>query len=267
MLPFVLKTVDEPFLRLHLLRNQNSVIDVHVETEMYIDESIAVESDRDRNGMHRENRAIMKEAEDAAYKAFTTFLRQTSEQESFLPTELLSQYPFQRYTLILSVTRSYELHEVFQNTPDTSWMEHGNSVFEYEGYELSLNAKHHIQDSSAYLVSPEKFTVFMRRVNDIESIRFYRSKFIDLTENAPPPFHLNAQEVIESVQQDIASRESAVPIQQLLMFPPSETDTDVSEQTNTCPECNGEVRRIGKSFFCLECDWDDLPRLARYSGS
>jgi len=267
MLPFVLKTVDEPILRLHLLRNENSIIDVHVETEMYIGESVVADMNMDRHSLHRENRAILKEAEEAAYKAFTTFLRNSSEEESFLPIELLSQYPYQRYTLILSVTRSYELNEVFQNTPDTSWIEQGNSIFEYEGYELSLNAKHHIQDSSAYLVAPEKFTVFMRQVNDVESIRFYRSKFLDLTENAPPPFHLNAQEVIESVQQEITNRDSTVPIGQLLMFPPSETETDGGDPMMECPECNGEVRQIGKSYFCLECDWDDLPKLARYSDS
>ena len=264
MLPFVLKTVDEPFVRLHLLRDENSVIDVDVETEMHIHESSVSTSENLVHNIQRENRVILREAEAAAYKAFTSFLRQTSEQRSFLPIELLSQYSCQRYTLILSVTRSYELHEVFQSTPDTSWMERGNSIFEYEGYELSLNAKHHVQDSSAYLVAPEKFTVFMRRVNDAENIRFYRSRFIDLTENAPPPFLLDAQEVIESVQQDIVSRDSTIPMGQLLLFPPSaDYETDNVERLTSCPECTGEVRRIGKNYFCLECDWDDLPQLAR----
>ncbi len=266
MLPFVLKTVDDPFLRLHLLRNENRVLDVHVETEMYIRESFTSDSDNNDQNLQRENRAILKEAEEAAYKAFTTFLRQNSEPESFLPIEHLSRFPCQRYTLILSVTRSYELNEVFQDTPDTTMLEYGNSIFEYEGYELSLNAKHHIHDSSAYLVAPEKFTVFMRRVNDVESIRFYRSRFIDLTENAPPPFHLNAQEVIDTVQQDIASRESAIPMGQLLLFPQSsESDSKEEDRLTCCPECNGEVRQISQSYFCLECDWDDLPQLARYS--
>ena len=42
---------------------------------------------------------------------------------------------------------------------------------------------------------------------------------MDLTDNAPPPFHLNPQEIIETVQQDIASRESEMPISQMLLFP------------------------------------------------
>lgn len=266
MLPFVLKTVEEPEQRLHLLGSENSTVDVEVRTELYISESDSLHLAGQTHNIQIENPSVLRGVQDAAYKAFTTFLQQTSEPESFLPIELLSQYPYQRYVLILSVTRSYELHEVFQNTPDTIWMDRGNSIFEYDGYELSLSAKHYILDSSAYLVAPGKFTVFMRRVNDAETIRFYRSGFIDLTGNAPPPLQLNAQEIIEAVQQDIVSRESAMPIGQLLMFPPSsETHIDeVDEYLTNCPECKGEVRRINESFFCLECDWDNLPPLKRH---
>jgi hypothetical protein len=267
MLPFVFKTVDEPIQRLHRLYSEDSSIDVEVLTELYISEFSGSHTEERTLNFQRQNRAVLRGAQDAAYNAFTTFLHQISEPESFLPIELLSQYPYQRYTLILSVARSYELHEVFQSTSDTIRMDQGNSIFEYEGYELSLNAKHHILDSSAYLVAPEKFTVFIRRVNDAENIRFYRSKFIDLTNNAPPPFHLNPQEIIETVQQDIASRESEMPISQMLLFPPTtDTETEEVEHLTNCPECNGEVRRISKSYFCLQCDWDDLPPLERYSG-
>ena len=262
MLPFVLKTVEEPVHRLHVLSSENSTVDVDVQTELYISESASLQSDERALNLHRQNLAVLQGAQEAAYKAFTTYLQQISEPQSFLPIELLSQYPYQRYALILSVTRFYELHEMFQSTPDIIWIDRGNSIFEYDGYELSLSAKHHIFDSSAYLVAPGKFTVFVRRVNDRETTRFFRSGFIDLTSNAPPPLQLNAQEVIEAVQQDIASREAAMPIGQLLMFPPSaETETDAVEHLTNCPECNGDVKRISKSFFCLECDWDNLPPL------
>ena len=26
-----------------------------------------------------------------------------------------------------------------------------------------------------------------------------------------------------------------------------------------CPKCNGQVQRLDKHSFCLDCDWDDLP--------
>lgn len=262
MLPFVLKTVDEPELRLHLLNSQNSTVNVDVQTELYMSGSVRTQSEEQPQIIRRQNLAVLRGAKEAAYKAFTSFLQQIAEPQSFLPIELLSQYPNQRYVLILSVARFYELHEVFQNTPDDIWMEQGDSIFEFEGYELSLSAKHYLLDSTAYLVAPGKYTVFMRRVNHEETIRFYRSKFIDLLGNAPPPLNLNAQDVIEAVQQDIISRESAVSIGQLLMFPHSnEPEIDEKETMTHCPECNGDLRRISQSYFCLECDWDNLPPL------
>ena len=59
-----------------------------------------------------------------------------------------------------------------------------------------------------------------------------------------------------------------MPIGQLLMFPPpTETETGEIEHLTSCPECKGEVRRINESFFCLECDWDNLPPLKRHSNT
>lgn len=257
MLPFILKTVDDPFLRLQLLSNENMTLDVHIQTEMDINDVNSSLLEGNESAFGNSNRAILREAREAVYRAFTLFLRHASEPVPFLPFELLSQYPCQRYTLILSVTRSYELQDVFQNTPDAIWMDGGNTIFEFEGYQLAINAKHHIVDSSAFLVSPKKFTVFIRRVNEPNTIRFYRSTFFDLTRNAPPPLHLNPQEVIETVQQDIASRENAIPMGEMKSCQPL---NDEEKQPN-CPECNGDIRRIGNSFFCLQCDWDDLPPL------
>lgn len=257
MLPFVLKTVDEP---MHPLYDE----EIAVQTELYISDSVDLPTQGRMYNLRGQHLAVLRGVREAAYRAFGTFLVQNSEPKSFLPIEILTQYPYQRYVLILSVTRSYQLHEVFQNAPDAIWMDRGNSIFEYEGYELLLSAKHHISDSSVYLVAPDKFTLLIRCVRDTETTRFYRSRFIGLIEDAPPPFHLNAEEVIESVQQDIASRESSIPIGQLLMFPPStETEIDETERLTSCPECKGEVRRISESYFCLQCDWDNLPLLKR----
>ena len=263
MLPFILRTVDAPSLQLQILSNDNLTLNVHIQTEMPINDEICPESDSAEFNRHSDNRAILREAKEAVYKAFTTFLKHTSEHVSFFPIELLSQYPCQRYTLILSVTRSYELQDVFQNTSDTIWMDGVNSIFEYEGYELAINAKHHIVDSSAFLVAPEKFTVFMRWDNVPDTLRFYRSSFIDITQNAPPPYHLNAQDVIETIQQYIVSRDSAMSLKKMRQYTASEEDSNETDTLAYCPECKGEIRGIGRSYFCLQCDWDDLPPLDR----
>lgn len=258
MLPFVLKTVEEPVQHL-----DNLALDVQIE---FYTKGFHGEQPQGFSGW---NRTTLYEAKKAAYSAFTEFLNHVSEPMPFFPIDLLDEYPHQEYVLILSVAHLYELHEICRRFPDMIRRERSISVFEYEGYKLTINTKGGQSDTSVYLVAPEKFTLFIRQVNDSEpsqfyTSKFYRSNFIDLSENTPPPFRLNAQEVIETVQQDIASRESAMPIEQLLMFPKAvETEIDKDAQLTRCPECSGELRRINESYFCLECDWDDLPPLER----
>ena len=259
MLPFKLVEVDEPILHLQ-------TGDVDVETEFFISEFVSTGSRQEDLDVPGLDQTILRRVREAAYRAFALFLRETSEQASFLPVEQLSQYPNHRFTLLLSIPRWYELHEIFLNTPDSHWLEHGNIVFEYNGYEIELRAKHFNTDTSAFFVSPEKYTLFIRGVHDVETTRYYRSRFTDLSESVPPPFHFDAQELIVTVQQDIANRENALPIGQLLMFPSStETEFESENLLACCPKCKGEVRRINTNYFCLECDWDDLPILNRFT--
>ncbi len=71
---------------------------------------------------------------------------------------------------------------------------------------------------------------------------------------------------MENVQLELAREtEQALPLEQLLMFPPANEEAGLPHIVN-CPECNGRVRRLGREgYFCLECDWDNLPPLKRLS--
>lgn len=70
------------------------------------------------------------------------------------------------------------------------------------------------------------------------------------------------RDIIENVQLElVGERGQALPIEQLLMFPPS-TEEANSLRLMKCPECGGRVRQLGREgIFCLECDWDNLPPL------
>ena len=117
-------------------------------------------------------------------------------------------------------------------------------------------------DTAAYLVAPDKYTLFIRQVREENTIRVYRSNFINLTRNSPPPFKLDTHDIIESLQLEfVEERERNLPIEQLLMFPPNAEEAN-SPRLVKCPECGGRVRRLGREAdFCLECDWDNLPPL------
>ncbi len=266
MLPFTLKTVEEQVIRLHLHNSENSVLDVDVLTALYTHPADFAQQDQFYTYIQEQNRSVLRRVHEATYHAFTTFLHDTSVQNTFLPTDLLNEYPNQRYFLILSIPRIYELQEVLQSHPETLWMNRGQSLFEYKGFEIILSSKHHLLDNTAFLVSSGKYTVFIRQENEDEMSRFYRSNFFDLIGNAPPPLRFNAQQVIDKIQNDLTMRDSATEIEQFLLNPPdSDTETDLTDNLKRCPVCNGEIRSIMESAFCLECDWDNLPRLKRYT--
>lgn len=266
MLPFTLKTVDQSILRLHLHNNENSILDVDVGTELNTDPADFAQQDQFYTYIQDQNRSVLRRVHEAINQAFTTFLHEVSVQNTFLPTNLLTQFPLQRYFLILSIPRIYELQEVLQSNPETSWLNRGQSLFEYEGFEIILSSKPHLRDNTAFLVSSGKYTVFIRQENEENTSRYYRSKFCDLIGNAPPPLHFNAQQVIDRIKDVFSTSDTTPDIEQLmLMSSDSENDADESVPLKSCPICNGELRRIMESAFCLECDWDNLPTLKRYT--
>ena len=256
MLPFVLKIADQPVERLQRISDENQPIDVDVQVELYsreIDRAHVAPTSQPR----RLSQLILHEATENAYATFIGFLQDNAESEAFLPFERLSQHSCRQYALILSASRSHELFEICQIQPDAS-----PSVLYYGGYEIAIKPRRYILDTAAYLVAPGKYTLFIRQVREDNTIRVYRSHFINLTRNSPPPFKLDTRDIIESVQLElVGEREQTLPIEQLLMFPTSTEEAD-SARLSKCPECGGRVRQLGREgIFCLECDWDNLPPL------
>ena len=256
MLPFVRKIAYQSVERLQRINAENQRIDVNVQIELY---SRGVNrADRDYASQSRRlNELILHEATENAYTTFIRFLQDSAEPEVFLPFERLAQYPCRKYALILSASCSHELFEICQMQPDAS-----SSVLHYGGYEITIKPRRYILDTAAYLVAPDKYTLFIRQVREDDTIRVYRSDFINLNRNSPPPFKLDARDVMESVQLELVrEREQTLPLEQLLMFPPNNEENPLS-RVGSCPECNGRVRRLGREgYFCLECDWDNLPPL------
>ena len=256
MLPFILKIADQPVERLQRISAESQPIDVNVQVELYAREISRADTTRTPES-RRLSQLILHEATENAYAAFIAFLRDGAEPESFLPFERLAQHPCRQYALILSASRSHELFEICQVQPEAN-----ASVFYYGGYEITIKPRRYILDTAAYLVAPDKYTLFIRQVREENIIRVYRSDFISLTRNSPPPFKLDTRDIIESLQLElVGEREQPLPIEQLLMFPPSTEETD-APRISKCPECGGRVRRLGREAdFCLECDWDNLPLL------
>lgn len=248
MLPFVLKIADRPVEHLQHINAENEPIDVNVQVELY---------SREINRVDEDWTSQPRRLNELIYATFVEFLRDSAESEVFLPFERLAQHPCRQYLLILSVSRSHELFEICQMQPETT-----TSVLHYGGYEITIKPRRHVSDTAAYLVAPDKYTLFIRKVQENDTVRIYRSDFINLNRNSPPPFKLDTRDIMENVQLELGrAREQTLPIEQLLMFPPNPEEAN-RPRLIKCPECGGRVRRLGKEAdFCLECDWDNLPPL------
>ena len=248
MKPFVLKIADRPVERLQRINAENEPLDVNVQTELY---------SREANRVAEDGTSQSRQLNELIYATFVQFLQDTAEPEVFLPFERLAQHPCHQYLLILSVSCSHELFEICQRQTGTN-----TSVLNYGGYEITIRPRRHVLDTVAYLVAPDKYTLFIRKVRENSADRIYRSDFINLARNSPPPFKLDTRDIMESLRLQLTGEsEQPLPIEQLLMFPPSTEDTNAS-RIKKCPECGGSVRRLGKGAeFCLECDWDNLPPL------
>ena len=258
MLPFVLKIADQPVERLQRINAENRSIDVDVQREFYSREfepaDMASSSRRQRL-----SQLILQEATENAYATLLHSSEITRNHKIFCPLSTSNAIPCRRYALILSASRSHELFEICQIQPDTS-----HSTLNYRGYEIAIKPRRYVLDTAAYLVAPDKYTLFIRQVREDNTIRVYRSDFLNLTQNSPSPFKLDTRDIIENVQLELATEtEQALPLEQLLMFPSANEETELPRVVN-CPECNGRVRRLGREgYFCLECDWDNLPPLKR----
>ena len=248
MLPFVLKVADRPVERLQCVNAENEPIDVNVHIELY---------SRELNRVAGDGASQSRRLNELIYATFVQFLRDSAEPEIFLPFERLVQHSCRQYLLILSASSSHELFEICQMQAGSS-----SSVLNYGEYEITIKPRRHVLDTTAYLVAPDKYTLFMRKVQEDNTVQIYRSEFINLNRNSPPPFKFDTRDILENVQLELGrAREQNLPIEQLLMFPPNPEDTN-RQHLIKCPECGGRVRRLGREAnFCLECDWDNLPPL------
>ena len=196
-------------------------------------------------------RQIRNEVPNDAYKMFIRFLRDAAEPEDFLPTVRLNRYLPRQYCLLLSSRRARELFEVYNRGS-----RHSRRLINFSGYDLVVGAGTQILDAEAYLIAPNKYTIFLRQVNAANEINVYHSDFIDLAGSTPPPLALRPQEVIDTLRNNIGTATEAKPHYQ-------QSDRDEPSITITeCPECSGEIQQIGgESYFCLQCNWDNLPAL------
>ena len=253
MLPFTVKVTHQSVERLCRItaRNEQQNIDVDVDIHTHAREFRHLFTGRSSTSL---GTAVLNEAMECAYEAFIAFLQGIAQPDVFLPLNRLNGYPHRLYCLLMSPNRTREVLEIYNSSA-------GNRLT-YSDYELVVSRKTQLQDTEAYLITPNKYTVFMRQAIESRVINVYRSDFIDSITHTPPPLNLHAQDIIDTLESSVAT-ESTHPIegQQFLMFSPDKAKKETEKQTK-CPKCGGLIQKIGVGrYFCLDCEWDNLPPL------
>ncbi len=256
MLPFTTKVTHQVVERLCRILAQEEPqhldIDVNIHTHSCELPSVFASGSSTRRELGLQ---VLNGAQEHAFEAFVTLLQNTARRELFLPIHLLNRYSQRLYYLLMSPERSDEVLEIYRAN--------GGDLLTYDNYEIIVSRKPQIRDTEAFLIAPGKYTLFMRQVIESRAIHVYRSDFVDLIMNTPPPLNLHAQNVIDALQ-NRANQECEQPSegQQLLMFPTQQKKPKAGTITE-CRECGGPVKEIGaRKYFCLDCDWDNLPPLS-----
>ncbi|MDE0297416.1 MAG: hypothetical protein OXN17_02140 [Candidatus Poribacteria bacterium] len=253
MLPFTIKVTHQPVERLCRIseRNEQQNIDVEVDIHAHSREFLPLFAGRSIASVGSE---ALNEAMGYVYEAFIGFLQRIAQPDIFLPMNSLDRFSHRLYCLLMSPNRTREAFEICGTNP--------RNRLTFGDYEFVVSRKTQLQDTEAYLIAPSKYTLFMRQAIESHAINVYRSDFIDLVTNTPPPFNLHPQDVIDALAStDPEESERPAEGNQLLMFSPDAMDK-AKEKEKVCPKCAGPVQKIDVGrYFCLDCEWDNLPML------
>lgn len=253
MLPFTIKVTHQPVERLCRItaRSEQQNIDVDVGIHAHSREFLPLFAGRSNTGSGTE---VLNEAMEFVYEAFIGFLQRIAQPDIFLPLNHLNRYPHRLYCLLMSPNRTRETFEIYSAS--------AANRLTYGDYEFVVSRKTQLQDTEAYLIAPNKYTLFMRQAIESRAINVYRSDFIDLVANTPPPLNLHPQDIIDTLESGVpAESEHLTEGRQLLMFSPDEVKKEKEKQME-CPKCEGPIQKIDVGrYFCLDCEWDNLPLL------
>ncbi len=258
MLPFAIKTTDQATMRLCRITPPEQHQELNVDVRFLLRSCEIRDLHALRDSTRRDlTQEILNQVPNDAYEVFIRFLRGAAEPDIFLPTNLLNRYPHRQYCLLLSSRRARELFEVYNTNG-----RHSRRLVSFSGYDFIVDTDVQLLDTEAYLIAPNKYTLFLRQVNEANEIKVYHSDFIDLASNTPPPLDLHAQDVIDTVRNNIGAEIEREPRYRQLFIVPMLQKEESPATVTKCPKCSEQVQRIGgESYFCLECAWDNLPAL------
>ena len=205
------------------------------------------------------NTAI-EEARLVAYEKFVLSLQIIAEYEPYFGLDALREHEEREYLLLLPP--SHWSHLRLQ----VALPGRGRSLHaRYDEFEFEILSHSRLHGNEAYLVSNQKFALYLHVREGADDIRISRSEFLDQSPSSSPPIALQAHHVLTA----LAEHHGLAP------EPPSaEPDAEsphadpTPDESSECPSCGGVIHHFSlREAFCLSCAWDNLTPLTGASES
>ena len=199
------------------------------------------------------NTAI-EEARLVAYEKFVLSLQIIAEYEPYFGLDALREHEERNYLLLLPPSH-WSLLRLQVALPGRGRALHAR----YDEFAFEILSHSRLHGNEAYLVSDQKFQLYLHVREGDDDIRISRSEFLDRRPSSSPPIALQAHHVLTALAEHDGLAPDPQPTEEAA-DPPAE---DVArDEAAECPACGGVIHHFSlREAFCLSCAWDNLTPL------
>lgn len=195
---------------------------------------------------HIEN--ILEEAEILTLEKFVLFLQIAAEYEPVFPMDYLRDFGAREYMLFVAPAY-WTILRMQASMPGTGRILRAK----YGDFEFEFMPHSRLHEDEAYLVSKERYQIYLHVQEQGDDARIFRSDFMDTAQDAPSPIALKARHILSELLHG-----HPTPSGILTDYDPDGLES-ADDLPPVCPQCAGRLVYLSpEQAFCRDCEWDNL---------
>jgi hypothetical protein len=256
--PFAMEFVDRELVSIPRDVGQGVTVPQHVRVDVPLyRKSVAGLTALPENQRKQATNTAVEEAKLVAYEKFVLSLQIIAEYEPYFRLDGLREHAAREYLLLLPPSHWSHLR-LQVALPGRGRSLHAR--FDEFAFEILSHSRLH--GNEAYLVSNQKYQLYLHVREGGDEIRISRSEFLDRSPTSSPPIALQAHHVLTGLAE--RDRLAAEPdaVEEPCSIPATQEDKSLDDGA-VCPDCGGVIHHFSShEAFCLDCAWDNLSRLS-----
>lgn len=256
--PFAMEFVDRELVSIPRDVGQGVTVPQHVRVDVPLyRKSVAGLTELPENQRKQATNTAVEEAKLVAYEKFVLSLQIIAEYEPYFRLDGLREHAEREYLLLLPPSHWSHLR-LQVALPGRGRSLHAR--FDEFAFEILSHSRLH--GNEAYLVSNQKYQLYLHVREGGDEIRISRSEFLDRSPTSSPPIALQAHHVLTGLAE--RDRLAAEPdaVEEPCSIPATQEDKSPDDGA-VCPDCGGVIHHFSShEAFCLDCAWDNLSRLS-----